>query len=155
MIWHIRLSNGIQRRAWRYPRGNQNPYIEEQTTQWTKEQGQKDKQRSTKEEDTTGLIRIRTKEKNRQHNGQKNKDKRTNKDLQKKSLKIPQGWSESIFGRRTDNTMDKRTRTKGQTTIYKRRVWRYQRVNQNPYLEEEQTTQWSKEKKYKTSNNDR
>jgi hypothetical protein len=53
-----------------------NPYIEEeQTTQWTKEQGQKDKQRSTKEEfeDTTGLIRICTKEKNRQHNGQKKK----------------------------------------------------------------------------------
>jgi hypothetical protein len=30
-------------------RGNQNPYIEEeQTTQWPKEKGQKDKQRSTK-----------------------------------------------------------------------------------------------------------
>jgi hypothetical protein len=29
--------------------GNQNPYIEEeQTTQWPKEKGQKDKQRSTK-----------------------------------------------------------------------------------------------------------
>jgi hypothetical protein len=28
--------------------GNQNPYIEEQTTQWTKEKVQKDKQRSTK-----------------------------------------------------------------------------------------------------------
>jgi pectin methylesterase-like acyl-CoA thioesterase len=50
--------------------------------------------------------------------------------------------------------MDKRTRTKGQTTIYKRRVWRYHRVNQNPYKGEEQTTQWSKEKKYKKSNND-
>jgi tetrahydrodipicolinate N-succinyltransferase len=61
-------------------------------------------------------------------------------------LKIPQGQSESIFERRTDNTMYKRTRTKGQTTIYKRRVWRYQRVNQNPYIEEEQTTQWTKEK---------
>jgi hypothetical protein len=85
---------------------------------------QKVKQRSTKEEfeDTTGLIRICTKEKNRQHNGQKNKEKRTNNDLQKKGLKIPKGQSESIFGRRTDNTMDKRTRTKGQTTIYKRRV---------------------------------
>jgi len=23
-----------------------------------------------------------------------------------------------------------------------RRVWRYQRGNQNPYIEEEQTTQW-------------
>ena len=27
-----------------------------------------------------------------------------------------------------------------------RRVWRYQRGNQNPHIEEEQTTQWSKEK---------
>ena len=32
----------------RYQRGNQNPYIEEeQTTQWSKENVQKDKQRST------------------------------------------------------------------------------------------------------------
>jgi hypothetical protein len=32
-----------------YQRGNQNPYIEEeQTTQWSKENVQKDKQRSTK-----------------------------------------------------------------------------------------------------------
>jgi hypothetical protein len=37
------------RRAWRYQRGNQNPYIEEeQTTQWPKEKVQKGKQRSTK-----------------------------------------------------------------------------------------------------------
>ena len=44
----------------RYQRGNQNPYIEgeEQTTQWPK--------------DTKGVIRIRiSKEKNKQHNGQK------------------------------------------------------------------------------------
>ena len=27
-----------------------------------------------------------------------------------------------------------------------RRVWRYQRSNQNPYIEDEQTTQWPKEK---------
>ena len=27
-----------------------------------------------------------------------------------------------------------------------RRVWRHQKGNQNPYIEEEQTTQWSKEK---------
>jgi hypothetical protein len=27
-----------------------------------------------------------------------------------------------------------------------KRVWRYQRSNQNPYIEEEQTTQWPKEK---------
>ena len=37
------------RSAWRYLKGNQNPYIEEeQTTQWPKEKVQKDKQRSTK-----------------------------------------------------------------------------------------------------------
>jgi len=40
----------IARRVWRYQRGNQNPYIEEeQTTQWSKEKVQKDKQRSTKQ----------------------------------------------------------------------------------------------------------
>jgi hypothetical protein len=34
--------------------GNQNPYMEEeQTTQWPKEKGQKDKQRSTKYTHTT------------------------------------------------------------------------------------------------------
>jgi hypothetical protein len=38
-----------ERRVWRYQRGNQNPYIEEeQTTQWPKEKVQKDKQRSIK-----------------------------------------------------------------------------------------------------------
>jgi hypothetical protein len=36
------------RRVWRYQRGKQNLYIEEQTTQWPKEKVQKDKQRSTK-----------------------------------------------------------------------------------------------------------
>ena len=37
------------RRVWRYQRVNQNPYSEEeQITQWPKERGKKDKQRSTK-----------------------------------------------------------------------------------------------------------
>ena len=37
------------RRVWRYQSSYQNPIIEEgQTTQWPKEKGQKDKQRSTK-----------------------------------------------------------------------------------------------------------
>ena len=31
-----------------------------------------------------------------------------------------------------------------------RRVWRYQRGNQNPYIEEEQTTLWSKEEEQTT-----
>jgi hypothetical protein len=30
-----------------------------------------------------------------------------------------------------------------------KRVWRYQRGNQNPYIEEEQTTQWPKLQKNK------
>ena len=38
----------VLRRVWRYQRGNQNPYIEEQTTQWPNEKVQKDKQWSTK-----------------------------------------------------------------------------------------------------------
>jgi hypothetical protein len=55
-----------KRRVWRYQRGNQNPYIEEeQTTQWPKEKVQKDKQRSRKS-------------KNIQHNDKKKKDKRSN-----------------------------------------------------------------------------
>jgi len=33
-------------------------------------------------EDTKGVMRIRISKKNRQHNGQKKKDKRTNNDLQ-------------------------------------------------------------------------
>jgi len=37
----------------------------------------------------------------------------------KKSLKIPKGQSESVYRRRTNNTMAKRKSTKGQTTIYK------------------------------------
>jgi hypothetical protein len=42
-------SNISLRCVWRYQRGNQNPYIEEeQTTQWPKEKVQKDKQRSTR-----------------------------------------------------------------------------------------------------------
>jgi hypothetical protein len=37
------------KKSFRYQRGNQNPQIEErQTIQWSKEKGQRDKQRSTK-----------------------------------------------------------------------------------------------------------
>jgi len=37
----------------------------------------------------------------------------------KKSLKIPKGWTESVYRKRTDNTMAKRKCTKGQTTFNK------------------------------------
>ena len=40
----------------RYQKGNQNPYIEEQTTQLAKEKVQKDKQRSTKHTYKTNLT---------------------------------------------------------------------------------------------------
>jgi hypothetical protein len=53
------------------------------------------------------------------------------KDRQHNGQKIPKGLSESVYRRRIDNTM----------------VKRYQRGNQNPYIEEEQTTQWSKDTK--------
>jgi predicted transglutaminase-like protease len=52
--------------AKRYQRGNQNPYIKEQTTQWPKEKVHKDKQRSivenkrssnTKPTKTAGKLR--------------------------------------------------------------------------------------------------
>ena len=39
--------------------------------------------------------------------------------LHKKSLKMPKGLSEAVSQRRTDNTKDKRKRTKEQTMIYK------------------------------------
>jgi hypothetical protein len=46
---YICVSFHVVWRVWRYQRGNQNPYIEEeQTTQWPKEKVQKNKQRSTK-----------------------------------------------------------------------------------------------------------
>jgi len=42
------ITNSI-RKVWRYVRSNQNSWLEEkQTTQWPKEKGQTDKQRSTK-----------------------------------------------------------------------------------------------------------
>jgi hypothetical protein len=39
-------------------------------------------------EDTTGVIRIRKSKKNRQHNGQANKYKKTNNDIQNIHLKL-------------------------------------------------------------------
>jgi hypothetical protein len=49
------------RKVWRYQRGNQNAYIEEQqTTQWPKEKVQKDKQRSTKHTYKTKDLVTRT-----------------------------------------------------------------------------------------------
>ena len=40
--------------------------------------------------------------------------------IYKEGLKIPKGQSESVNRRRTDITMTKRKRTKGQKTIYKK-----------------------------------
>ena len=48
-----------------------------------------------------------------------NKTNRTITTFLKKSLKIPKGQSESVYRRRTDNTMVKGKSTKGQTTIKK------------------------------------
>ena len=46
---HLNSSPVFSGKSLKKPKGNQNPYIEEeQTTQWPKEKVQKDKQRSTK-----------------------------------------------------------------------------------------------------------
>jgi len=46
---YVILARGNIRWVWRYQRGNQNPYIEEEhTKQWPKEKVQKGKKRSTK-----------------------------------------------------------------------------------------------------------
>ena len=52
------------------------------------------------------------------------------KNRQHNGQEIPKGQSESVYRKRTDHTMAKR----------------YQRGNENPYIEEEQTRQWPKEK---------
>jgi hypothetical protein len=57
----------------RYQRCNQNLYVKEQTTQWP--------------QDTKGVIRI-CMSKNRQHNGQKKRYKRTHNDLQNIHIKL-------------------------------------------------------------------
>jgi len=45
---------------------------------------------------------------------------------------------------------NKRNKSNGIRQTYVKRVWRYQRGNQKPYIEEGQTTQWPKEKWQKT-----
>ena len=42
------MQENARMKSLKIQRGNENPYIEEQTTQWPKEKVQKDKQRSTK-----------------------------------------------------------------------------------------------------------
>ena len=42
------MDKRMTRKGWIYQRVNQKPQIEGQATQWTKKNGQKDKQRSTK-----------------------------------------------------------------------------------------------------------
>jgi hypothetical protein len=56
-ISHTFYSTCTERRVWRYQRGNQKPYIEEeQTTQWPKEKLQQDKQQSTKHNKMYGIL---------------------------------------------------------------------------------------------------
>jgi hypothetical protein len=50
------------------------------------------------------------------------------------SLKLPKEQSESVYRRRTDNTMAKRKRTKGQTTIYKTYIYNYKIDQREPHM---------------------
>ena len=64
--------------------------------------------------------------------------------------------SDVVDQRRGDNTMDKRRRTNidiQNTSQKTQKSLEISRSNQNPYIEEEQTTQWQK-KMYKRTNND-
>ena len=45
----VNISITLLRRGWKYKRGDHNPHIKEQTTQWEKKNVQKEKQRSTKD----------------------------------------------------------------------------------------------------------
>ena len=65
---------------------------------------------------TERCIRNRQSKKDRKHNNNKEKDKRTTNNLQNTTQK---GVSESVNLRRTENTMTIRKRTRGQTIIYK------------------------------------
>ena len=77
----------------RYQRCNHNPYIEEEhTTQWSK--------------DTKGALRICISKKNIQRNGQQ----------------IPKGQSESVYRRRTYNTMVKKTKCVIRMRISKKNI---------------------------------
>jgi hypothetical protein len=62
-----------------------------------------EEQTAQRPKDTKEVIRIHISKKNEQHNGQK----------------IPKEQSESVYQRRTNNTMAKRKRAKRQITIYK------------------------------------
>jgi peptidyl-tRNA hydrolase len=110
-------------------------------------------------EDTKGAIRIRISKKNRQHNGQKKMYQRTNNDfILETCWKILEKEFEDTKGAIRIRISKKNRQHNGQKKMYQRtnnnfiletcrkRVWRYQRGNQNPYIEEEQTTQWPKEK---------
>ena len=62
-MWFLVFS----RRVWRYQRGKQNPYIEEQTTKWPKEKIQRNRQRSTKHTHKTKDRKTRTPLKTRRY----------------------------------------------------------------------------------------
>jgi hypothetical protein len=49
-------------------------------------------------------------------------------------------WKTQMFSKK------KKLSNEISSPLFARRVWRYQRDNHNPYIEEEQTTQWPKEK---------
>jgi hypothetical protein len=107
------------------PKGSQNPYIkEEQTTQWPKEKGQQYTQRFTKH----------------RH--------RTNDQVKRTSLKTGNELRSSGMLNSSCSTSGIRRFTVVTNRVI-RSAWRYQRGNQNPYIEEKQTTQWPNEKELK------
>ena len=118
-LWH-RYSI---RRVWRYQRGNQNPYIAEQTTQWPKEKVQIDKERSAKHTHKTN-------------------DRVTRTPLKSGGELRCSGWVSSSCSTICTSRVNlvtypviRREWGKDREVLTTSgRVWRYQRSNQNPYI---------------------
>jgi hypothetical protein len=62
-----------------------------------------------------------------------------------KELGIDNSIGNPIYTPTTLTKDEIRVLTSFTNILHRTRVWRYQRVNQSPFIEEEQTTQWPKE----------
>jgi hypothetical protein len=62
----------------------------------------------------------------------------------------PKGPTSDAVGRLITGAIHGKQGSFGSTVEHLRRVYRYQRGNQIPYIEEEQTTQWPKQKRQTT-----
>jgi hypothetical protein len=166
-----------RRRVWRYQRGNPNPYIEEnQTTQWPKEKVTVTEYLCHIWSRICSLCRNHELVLSSFMNYHRvwSQSNSTESLVEQELLTLPEGLgSQTVFcGVHYAQSIDfwvvfcrsvwsfcpfyfgmwhRYSVTVNQVMVAtRRRVWRYQRGNPNPYIEENQTTQWPKEKVQKT-----